>query len=863
VRGTTFACLLLLAVAAAGEPSVAAAPGGRAERPVWAFFVPAADGSVDVEAAARDAALVTGARLRHVSRWLGAASFDAGPAQEARLAALPQVRRTQPVARARRPEPVEVRRLDPSAWSDKAAAGDLDYGPALGGMAQAGVTAAHATGLSGRGVTVGLLDTGFAVDHEVFAGLEVVGAWDFVDDDPVVHDEEGQAVGLQSHGTMVLSVLTARLPGHLLGSAPGIRVLLARTEDVSQEVPAEEDHWVAGLEWLEAQGADIVSSSLGYLDWYLPEDLDGDTAVTTIAADMAAARGLVIVNSAGNSRNTTGTLGAPADGDSVIAVGAATLASGVAWFSSPGPTADGRTKPDVSALGVNNPVADPYDPFGYLAVSGTSLAAPLTAGVAALVLERVPGLDPMQVREALRETASQAAAPDNDLGWGIIDALAAANYWGPVFDHAPLADTEDTAGPYTVAAQVTARVGADPASLRVAWRADGGSWQDASLVPTGGGPVSYVASLPGQPAGTIVEYYLAGADLAGLSAAAPPAGPGGAHAFVVGPDLEAPHLAHAPPLRSTLTAWPPTIRCTAADNLGLAGVGLAWSLNGGPTQGPAALVDEGDGAWSLPFPVAAGDLVPGDVLSYTLTATDLSAAANSATAGPFALAVAALAQADTALTDAAGQIIPDGTASGLVRMQFLEAAASTIVEASVSIAVSHDAPEQLRISLYPPDGQAIVLHDHGGAGTADLVGTWPLDLVGRDANGVWILESVDDVAGTFGFLQQWSLALTLTPGVSPVGDVPAAAGLAAAPNPFNPRTVLVFGLERPARAGLAIYDIRGMLVRRLLDAELPAGVHEAAWDGRDDRGRAVASGVYLARLEAGGLVQQHKLTLVR
>ena len=157
------------------------------------------------------------------------------------------------------------------------------------------------------------------------------------------------------------------------------------------------------------------------------------------------------------------------------------------------------------------------------------------------------------------------------------------------------------------------------------------------------------------------------------------------------------------------------------------------------------------------------------------------------------------------------------------------------------------------------------------------MGTWPVDLavagpgsldelVTLSAAGVWVLAVTDDQAGDFGFLNSWSLRLTLTPGVSGAGDTPAAPALGdlrGAPNPFNPRTVLSFDLARPARATLAIYDIRGMLVRRLLDQELPAGRHEAVWDGRDDGGRGAASGVYLARLQTGGEVRERKLTLVR
>ncbi len=903
-RLVVLTCCLLLAA-----PTLAAPP---AERPVWVFFAdkgldgPALDAALaeaaaqlpakvrarrersggkvvtagDLPLAAADlaAAQATGARLRRQSRWLNAASFDATFAQEQLLRALPGVRRVQPVARGRGADPLDIQPLDLPPTADKAAAADFDYGPNLDAMVQAGVLEAHAAGLSGRGVTVGFLDTGFKTTHEVFSGLPVLATWDFVNDDPIVADEPGDPTGAQNHGTMVLSTLAARRSGRLVGPAPDVAVILAKTEDISQEVPLEEDNWVAGLEWLEAQGADIVTSSLIYLDWYTFEDLDGNTAVTTIAADLAVARGLVVVNSAGNDRTGVGTIGVPADGDGVITVGAVTASGATTWFSSPGPTADGRIKPDVAARGLDNPVADPNDGQGYLKASGTSFSGPLAAGVAALVLERVPDLSPLQLREALRETAHQAATPDNDQGWGIVNAWAAATYWGPLFAHTPLADSENSAGPYTVGAFVSARHGLDDPSLQVVWRADDGPWQATPLVPTGGGPISYFASMAGQPAGTTVQYYLTGTDLAGLTVTDPVRAPQRLHSFRVGPDTTPPALAHVPLTNQSLYAWPPTVRCTVQDNLGVAGVELTYRRNGGAPVGPLPLAAGADDAWSLVFPLGAGEVADGDVIVYSLTARDLAAAANTTGTGERTFMVHALAQTDIVLTEATGQIIPDGSPNGLVRLLNLDgAAAGTILALQVGIDITHAAPEQLRIDLYAPDGTVITLHDHGGVGTDNLVGTWPVDLaiagpgslddlVAHDAAGVWVLAVTDDQAGDFGFLNSWSLRFTLTPGVSGAGDTPvvvAVGALGAAPNPFNPRTVVSFELGQPARAALAIYDIRGMLVRRLLDEDLPAGRHEAVWDGRDHSGRGAASGVYLARLEADGLLRERKLTLVR
>jgi hypothetical protein len=479
----------------------------------------------------------TGARPEQVSRWLNAVSCRATTRQIAQLARLPEVAYLQPVRQARRAAvppaptaPLPLVRPAPKAGADAAV---IDYGLGDGAMQQINVPAAHALGLSGAGVVVGLLDTGFRTEHICLDHLPVLGAWDFINGDAIVDNEPDDPATSRNHGTSVLSNVAAWDPGGLVAPAYGVSVLLAKTEDVSQEAPAEEDDWVAGLEWLEAQGADVVSSSLGYIDWYTWDDLDGDIAVTTVAADLAAARGVVVVNSAGNER-ASGTLVAPADGDSVIAVGAVDLMGAVTWFSSPGPTADGRIKPDVAALGLYNPAADPNDDTAYASYSGTSLACPLVSGVAALVLERVPDLTPMQVREALRETASHPGAPDNDTGWGIVDAHAAATWFGPVYTFTALPDTAATAGPWPLSLGAEARLGVDPATVRVHYRHDGGAWQETVLTASGA-PGQWQGEIPAQPAGA-VDYWFAAADAGGHATVWPVGAPAAAFSFTVPQD---------------------------------------------------------------------------------------------------------------------------------------------------------------------------------------------------------------------------------------------------------------------------------------------------------------------------------------
>jgi serine protease AprX len=364
-----------------------------------------------------------GFEIRSESRWLAAVSLRVRAADLAVLADADFIRRIEALRPSTR---VDARTGPPLTDRASGRSRDpIDYGASVTELNQVNVPAVHETGNHGEGVVIGMLDTGFNTGHEALQSVNVLGAWDFINDDGEVANEAGDGESQQNHGTMTLSTIGGYMPGSLVGPAFGASFYLAKTEDTSQEEPIEEDWWVEGIEWLEAQGCDLVSSSLAYDDWYVFDDFDGNTAVTTIAADQAVALGMAVINSAGNYRQGTGHIAAPADGDSVIAVGAVDSEGEVAGFSSPGPTADGRIKPDISAMGVSNNVVVPGTLDQYQTASGTSFACPLSAGVAALLFSAHPGATPMQVRQALVSTASQYDAPDNDYGWGILDAAAA------------------------------------------------------------------------------------------------------------------------------------------------------------------------------------------------------------------------------------------------------------------------------------------------------------------------------------------------------------------------------------------------------------------------------------------------------
>jgi subtilisin family serine protease len=210
--------------------------------------------------------------------------------------------------------------------------------------------------------------------------------------------------------------------------APASEYVIAKTELVLDEIQAEEDNWVAGLEWLDSMGCDIVSSSLGYANWYTDDDFDGNTALSTIAADLAASRGVLVVNAAGNEGCGDGDIRliVPADGDSVLTVGASKFDGDPASFSSCGPTSDGRIKPDVIAPGVGVWTALPNTGF-YQPGNGTSFATPIVSGLCALLLEQTPTLTPWDLIELLRSTADRASKPLVTYGWGLVQAVDAAD----------------------------------------------------------------------------------------------------------------------------------------------------------------------------------------------------------------------------------------------------------------------------------------------------------------------------------------------------------------------------------------------------------------------------------------------------
>lgn len=311
----------------------------------------------------------------------------------------------------------------PEAGNQKSTASDYDYGWADTQIEQLNGTQLHDDGFRGESMVIAVLDGGFSgvVEHPVFDSLwandQILGTKSFVN--------KGGSVFVESqHGMKVLSCMGANSPGAMIGTAPKASYWLLHTEDVKSENIIEEYNWVSGAEFADSAGADIINSSLSYVDFDDPqwdhvyEDFDGNTAPATKGADIAASKGILIFNSAGNSGNSEFPYnGAPADGDSVISVGAVDVDGNRASFSSIGPTSDGRIRPVIMGLGYGAAVAEGIEGISF--GSGTSFSSPIIAGMSACLWQTKKEMKVMQVYQALKESGSTYSNPDNLMGYGI------------------------------------------------------------------------------------------------------------------------------------------------------------------------------------------------------------------------------------------------------------------------------------------------------------------------------------------------------------------------------------------------------------------------------------------------------------
>jgi subtilisin family serine protease len=308
----------------------------------------------------------------------------------------------------------------------------LDYGNAFGQIHIHEGEYLHNAGFQGQGITIAMLDAGFQNynNNRALDSLKnsnrILGTWDFVKNEASVAEDH-------PHGMYCLSIMATNLPGLYVGSAPKASYYLFRTEDAGSEFPVEEHYWAVAAEQADSLGVDMISSSLGYYEFdhaafnYTYSQMDGNTTMVTRAADLAAKKGILVCNSAGNSGGDPWKyLIAPADGDSVLAIGATNVSGAPAWFTSFGPSSDGRVKPDVASVGDDTYVVTPS---GAIARGdGTSFSNPNLAGLIACLWQAFPEFNNMEIMDAVKRSSSQYATPDDQIGYGIPNMRTAFQY---------------------------------------------------------------------------------------------------------------------------------------------------------------------------------------------------------------------------------------------------------------------------------------------------------------------------------------------------------------------------------------------------------------------------------------------------
>lgn len=379
-----------------------------------------------------DAVVATGVQLLNRSKWFNAVTIRAtAQSQLDDIAALPFVAQISTAGFLQIPTEdfynkfeteTENQFLKTSVASPKIS--NADYGSALNQIDMIGGIGLHEAGFRGQDVLIAVLDAGFS-NTDILSAFDslrnenrIIATKDFVDGGNNIY-------GHSSHGTMVLSTMAANIPGVYIGTAPKASYLLLRSEEAASEYIIEEYNWASAAEFADSAGADIINSSLGYTDFNDPlqnhtySDMDGNTTPVTIAADIAASKGILVVNSAGNQGGSSWFyISAPADGDSVLAVGAVDPNGDYVNFSSKGPSSDGRIKPNVTAQGKDAAIIS-ASTGDAITGNGTSFSSPIIAGMSACLWQANPTLTNMQLLHAIEQSAHQYNNPDSLMGYGI------------------------------------------------------------------------------------------------------------------------------------------------------------------------------------------------------------------------------------------------------------------------------------------------------------------------------------------------------------------------------------------------------------------------------------------------------------
>ena len=858
-------------------------------------------------------------RFRQQVKWFNAVSAIATKDQIELIRTLPFVQQVDAVTRYKTHEVVtpDVTTGPPQVFPTRPDT-TFSYGGSLTQNQQINTVAVHNLGITGQGVLIGIFDDSFPniTTHPALVTRPIVAHYDFVDNDTVFHNND-------SHGQETFSTIGGFQNGTHIGPAFGASFVLARTEQVLSETPLEEDNWARAVIWADSIGIDVSSTSLGYgdpTDPYDPpwpawswQDMNGSTTVISRAADRAVQLGITVVNSAGNAGDdpSHNTLGAPADAFNVITAGAVTSSGTRASFSAVGPTADGRIKPDVMAMGSGVQVA--VGASGYSSASGTSFSCPLSAGVAALVLSGNPGLTPFQVREAMRQTASQAATPDRLFGWGILNALRAVNYaW---ITHTPLTNTEDTTA-RSILVQIRSRIAVVPESTAVVYGVGGTFTGSALLTPTTP-PGTYTAQIPYLGSGVNVTYYIKTKN-ANNSVRLPLNAPTGYFSYLVGQDLTGPTIVHSQLGNQALANWPPLISARVTDLSGIGSVRVEYSKNG-VTQTPFNLI-LANGIYSDTLHLNRSQVGPGDSIAYRIVATDNARQPNTSTytsSGFIRFAVKNYSNLDFTFETTDQGFAPTndwvwGTPSAPQphsgtkcwatllsgnytvgpRLSSLTSQTYPVFSNHASFSFWHWYQIQSRYDganvkvsinggpfqlIQPVDSfpQAEIYNGFGNPlggqpGYSSVGGTtWSkatFDLTGIATEGNTIAVRFDFGADNSIQYRGWLIDDFTSDGfgatinsVEEPGGTPLEFKLAQNyPNPFNPSTAITYQVAAPAHVLLKVYDVLGREVATLVNETKSAGTFEAVWDARD-----MSSGLYFYRLEAGSFSDVKRMLLLK
>ena len=382
-----------------------------------------------VSPAYMDSLAALGVHIYHTSRWMNGASIETDSNTIQRIAQWTFVDTIYLTRQRGESAPQNASVFgDPAEAKGKEAKGEETTWLSDPQTEQLQLHLLHEAGFHGQGITMAIVDGGFQnVDTlSAFDAVreQILGIYDTTDDSDSITGSTG------NHGVKCFSTIAAITPDYQ-GAATAANYYLIRSEEHQTESPKEMDNWVAAIELADSLGVDILSSSLGYAMFdderhtLSYADMNGQTTRCSRAATIAAEKGMLVIVAAGNEGNKAWHyISAPADADNILTVGAVNIHDSIAAFSSWGPTADGRVKPEVCATGSQTALINPMN-NSVIYGNGTSFACPIIAGMAACIWSAMPHATNMEIRERIIQSADRYTQPHEQYGYGIPNAWQA------------------------------------------------------------------------------------------------------------------------------------------------------------------------------------------------------------------------------------------------------------------------------------------------------------------------------------------------------------------------------------------------------------------------------------------------------